>query len=81
MNRRYFILNKPSLEELKALEMCIGAMDTQRYSLDFTKILIKTTQKLIDLHITDIGTLGTEYTYEEIIVILQSSEWKNEDII
>jgi len=74
--RRYFILNRPSLDEFTALEMCIGAMHTQRYSLDGSKIFIKTTQSDIDNYINgDVSILGTEYSIEGDI--LTTSEVDN----
>lgn len=78
MERRYFVLDRPSLEEFKCLEMCIGAMHTQRYSLDGSKLLIKTTQLDIDNYITDITELGIEYSLEEIKLIMRTVAWTEE---
>ena len=41
MDRRYFILERISPNELEALEACIGESWTQRYSLDGSQVLIK----------------------------------------
>lgn len=75
---------------LYALNMCIGLPETQRYSLDGTKLYVKTTQEEIDVMMAafpdytweDIKTLtfSTEYTYEEILLELQKAEWSNEVI-
>lgn len=92
--RRYFIMDRTQAQpedEFTALELCIGAMSTQRYSLDGSKLYIKTTQKNIDQLLIDWGNLYTweqikeltfsvEYTYEEIKTILNSLEWQLEDI-
>jgi len=80
--RRYFILDRVSPNEFEALEMCIGAMETQTYSLDGLKLLIKTKQSDINNYLGgDTSILGTEYTYEEIDIILQSSEWQLQETI
>jgi len=81
MKRRYFILDRVSINEVEALEMCIGKMHTQKYSLDGLKLYIKTTQNDIDTYLSgDASILGTEYTHEEIKTILNSLEWQLEDI-
>jgi len=80
--RRYFILDRVSINEVEALTMCIGALDTQRYSLDGLKLLIKTNQLEIDTYLGgDVSILGTEYTHEEILTIMNTLEWQLEDII
>ena len=62
--------------------MCIGELDTQRYSLDGLKLLVKTNDMDIEEYLNgDVSILGTEYTYEEIITILDSSEWNLNEII
>jgi len=81
MERRYFILDRVSIHEVEALEMCIGALHTQRYSLDGLKLVVKTTQNDIDTYLGgDVTILGTEKTYEEIKVIMNSLEWKLENV-
>lgn len=73
-----------------ALQMCIGDVTTQRYSLDSTKLLIKTNQAEIDAMMLEWGNLYTfeeimnlthsvEYTYEEVLNILNGIEWQNEE--
>ena len=80
--RRYFILDRVSINEVEALTMCIGALDTQRYSLDGLKLLIKTTQLEIDTYLSgDVSILGTEKTYEEILTILNTEEWQIQEIL
>ena len=87
--RRYFIMNRSLAQpedEFTALEMCVGANHTQRYSLDNTKLLIKTTQQDIDnllLNYPDFTlqeildlTFCVEYTLEEILELTQNEEWQ-----
>jgi len=81
MERRYFILDRVSIHEVEALEMCIGDLHTQRYSLDGLKLLIKTTQNDIDTYLSgDVSILGVEKTYEEIKTIVSGIEWQLEDV-
>ena len=80
MNRRYFILKNPQPDQFSGLESCIGAMWTQRYSLDGNSLLIKTNQNIInELFNGDVSLFGAEYTLEEIKVIMQTTEWTNPD--
>jgi len=81
MERRYFILNRVSPNEVEALTMCIGALDTQTYSLNGSKLYIKTTQLEIDTYLGgNASILGTEYTYEEILTIMNTLEWQINEI-
>ena len=74
--RRYFIMSNPNDNAFQGLEMCIGALDTQRYSLDDTMLLIKTNQHLIDLYLGgDVSELGVEYSYEAIKEMMNSEDW------
>ena len=82
MTRRYFILNRISPDELEALESCIGELWTQRYSLDGSKILIKTNDNHIKKYLgKDTSKLGKEHTLEEIKVIMKTPEWQSDDLI
>jgi hypothetical protein len=95
MLRRYFIMDvlQAQAEDVtEALEMCIGLTTTQRYSLDGSKLFIKTTQKDIDAMLEKWGgsytweqiislTFTTEYTLEEVKTILRGVDWTNEDAI
>ena len=74
---RYFILDRVSPNEFQALSVCIGRLDTQRYSLDFTKLAIKTTQKNIDNYLEgDISILGAEFNEESMRNIMHTLEWE-----
>ena len=88
LTRRYFILDTTQAlpEDItEGLEMCIGDTTTQRYSLDETLLLVKTTQQTIDevlikyplLTEQDIlnDTFSTEYTLDQIKVIMNSVAW------
>jgi hypothetical protein len=79
MNRRYFILENPQPDQFQSLEACIGKMWTQRYSLNGACLLIKTNQDIIDNYFKgDVSLFGSEYTINEIKVIMQSDAWQVE---
>jgi len=91
MRRRYFIMNVDLVQPddlLAALMMCIGEVDTQRFSVNGSKLLIKTTsmeilqllkkysqytlQQIMELTHTE------EFTYDEMVNILITPEWEEE---
>ena len=79
LNRRYFILNRVSIDELEALQSCIGLPWTQRYRLDFQQVLIKVnTVWIANQEFGFVNKLGTEYTLKEIKLIMQNPEWQDE---
>ena len=76
LNRRYFIMTIPNNEENNALDICIGDNTTQKYNLDSSELLIKTTQENIDVYLSgSTESLGIEYTYEEICSVLSGPNW------
>jgi len=79
MNRRYFIMDTTQATEQEvtdALNSCIGIPETQRYSLDGTKLFIK-----CDGNHNHSSDCCTEYSYEDALVELRTPEWQEEDII
>jgi len=84
--RRYFIVDIPNENMIHALDVCIGDNSTQRYSLDGTQLFVKTNGMLLKSK-TDNGVdmntiippgLSTEYTLEEVLLILNGPEWTDE---
>jgi len=70
---RYYIIeaNDPNLNDI--INVSVGELATQRYSLDSTKIVIK-------LHTEDHNNYSfldgyTEYNHEEILPITNTPEW------
>lgn len=92
-NRRYFIMDttqaqSEDVEEAK--KMALGLVVSHRYSLDNTKVFIKTTQWEIDAMLERWSnqytweqimslTFTTEYTLEEVKTILNGIDWTNPD--
>lgn len=83
--RRYFIISLPHPNMSHALDVCIGEHVTQRYSLDGTQLLVKTTQENIDDKVNNQGVpfttifppgITTEYTDMSVLKsILENSDW------
>jgi hypothetical protein len=73
---RYYIVdaNDPNLNDI--INVSVGELATQRYSINQQKILIKL---YIDNH-NDYTFLSqyTEYTHEEILPIMYTTEWTQE---
>ena len=91
--RRYFIMDitqAQSVDVEEAKQMALGLVVSHRYSLDNSKVFIKTTQSEIDAmlerwqnqytweQIMEL-TFTTEYTLEEVKTILNGLEWTNPD--
>ncbi len=75
-HNRYFIINAddPNLQEINAV--IVGTHESQRYSLDATKIVVK-------LHEGDHSEYEfladyPEHNHEEILISLNSAEWTGE---
>lgn len=76
LNRRYFIMTIPNNEENNALDICIGDNTTQKYNLDSSELLIKTTQGNIDTYLSgSTESLGIEYTLAQVQSIITGSTW------
>ena len=72
-HNRYFIINAddPNMDEID--HVIVGELDTQRYSIDGTKIVIK-------LHEGDHSEYPfleqyQEYNHDQILDFLQTAEW------
>ena len=82
--RKYYIIKIPNENVIHSLNVCIGFNSTQRYNIAKDKLYIKTDDYQVAAE-CDKGVkmnqifppgLTTEYTYEEIKVILQGEEWQ-----
>ena len=86
MARQYFIIRVPNENVIHSLNVCIGLNITQRYNLAKDELYVKTNQAYIDKEVGKGVSLNqifppgltTEYTYEEISVILQGYEWQEQ---
>ena len=87
-NRQYFIIKVPNENVIHSLNVCIGFNSTQMYNNNNDKLFVKCTKNLVAAE-CDKGVklnkifppgLTTEYTYEEIKVILQGEEWQTSEL-
>lgn len=78
MNRRYFILDRISPDELEALDACVGENWTQRYSLDYSQVLIKVESDFLAAQeVGFIDKLGVEYRKVDLKPIISSDFWQD----
>lgn len=88
--REYFILKipNPNSQIKYALDVSIGKNETQRYSLDGSLVIIKTTpqrvgkkeEQGIPFDTIFPPGLTTELTYQEALEMMQTSEWQNNEL-
>jgi hypothetical protein len=89
-NRQYYTVKipNPNSQIQYALEVSIGENETQRYSLDGSLVIIKTTpqrvgkkeEQGIPFDTIFPPGLTTELTYNEALELMQTSEWQNEEL-
>jgi hypothetical protein len=87
MDRIYKIIELPNENVIHALNVCIGEYSNVRYSLDGSKVIIKTTQELIDIEINKGVTLEQifpsektqDFTLEQLKIELQKENWSGSD--
>ena len=78
MNNRYFIIEKTNPNYAEIIDCVVGKKETQRESLDKIKVVIKLPLGDEENHTCLEGV--TEYSHEEILPIMASVEWQEEDI-
>ena len=80
-NRQFMIFNVSELDNIDFNQVLETSKDTVRKSIDGTKTFVKW-EGNIPSSVQSLTTKEGPYTYEEIIIILQSPEWtSNEPII
>lgn len=77
LENRYFIVNIPNPRMSQIYDLAVGVESKQRFSLDGKKVMIK-------LYLGDTKDYGvlqnaTEYTHEEILIVMATPEWYKED--
>lgn len=75
---RYFIIEKTDPNYNTIIDCMVGNEETQRESLDGTKVVVKLPLNDVENHTCLNGI--TEYSHSEILVELQKPEWYEEDI-
>ena len=80
-NRQFMIFNVSELDNIDFNEVLETSKDTVRKSIDGTKTFVKW-EGNIPSSVQSLTTKEGPYTYEEILTILESSEWtSNEPMI
>lgn len=76
ITNRYFFIEASDVNLDSILNVIVGTLDEQRYSLDNTKIVVK----LHDGDYSDYAFLAIypEYNHEQVLIELQSAEWTME---
>ena len=80
-NRGFMIFNVSELGSIDFSEVLETSMDTVRISTDGTKTFVKWETSTIPQSIENLVTKEGPYNYSEIMSILGTSEWTQDDII
>jgi hypothetical protein len=79
-NRKFMIFNVSELELIDFTQVCETSIDTVRKSVDETKTFVKWDSVEIPSSVETLTTKEGPHTYEEMLIILQSSEWTDPNI-
>ena len=74
-NRQYIIFSVTELPKIDFNEVQETSIDTVRKSVDGTKTFVKWDGEIIPSSVESLITKEGPYTYNEILVILATSEW------
>jgi hypothetical protein len=85
MKRRYFFIDLPNANVSHSLNVRVGKVKSDTYSLDGTVLFVKTTNQLIANSSENFNTIfppafTTEVTLEEAKTRLRSSEFSEEEL-
>jgi hypothetical protein len=79
-NRKYIIFNMSEVDSIDFSQVMETSKDTLRKSVDNTKAIVKYAGESIPSSINSLLTKEGPYTISEILVVLATSEWTNEDL-
>ena len=79
-NRVFMIFNISELDEIDFTQVHETSKDTIRLSLDGTKTFVKWDGEIPEC-VNNLTTKEGPYTYEEILSILSTIEWSDENIL
>jgi hypothetical protein len=79
-NREFIIFNVSELNQIDFTQVLETSIDTVRKSVDQTKTFVKWDGVMPEF-VNNLTTKEGPYTYDEIISILQTSEWKDPNLI
>lgn len=79
-NRKYMIFNMSEVDNIDFSQVMEYSEETLRKSLDNTKTIVKWIGSTIPTSINSLITKEGPYTSEEILTILETSEWSEQDL-
>ena len=74
-DRNFMIFNVSEINKINFDEVLESSIDTIRKSVDETKTFVKWSGNTIPNSVQTLTTREGPYTYDEIIVILNSTDW------
>ena len=77
-DRNFMIFNVSEINKINFDEVLESSIDTIRKSVDETKTFVKWSGNTIPNSVQTLTTSEGPYTYDEIIVILNSTDWVEE---
>ena len=80
-HRQFMIFNVSELNTIDFTQVLETSIDTVRRSVDGTKTFVKWDGNTIPSSVESLTTKEGPYTYSEIIEILSSSDWTNNEMI
>jgi hypothetical protein len=79
--RQFMIFNVSELTNIDFSQVLETSIDTVRKSVDGTKTFVKWDGDIIPSSVDSLTTKEGPYTYQEIIDILNTSEWTSNEMI
>jgi len=79
-NRKFMIFNSSEIDKVDFTQILETSIETLRFSVDRSKTFVKWEGETIPTFMNLISLKEGPYSYEEILVILSSSEWTPEII-
>ena len=78
-NRKWVIFNYSEASKIDFSQVCEYSINTVRKSIDGTQTFIKWDGDTIPSSVSGLGTYIGHYNHSEILEILATSEWTDED--
>lgn len=79
--RNFMILNVSELSNIDFTQVLETSLDTVRLSVDDTLTFVKWDSEVTPVSVDSLVTKEGPYTYEEILIILSTDTWTNNDIL
>ena len=80
-HREFMIFNVSELSNVDFTQVLETSIDTVRKSVDQTKTFVKWDGETIPSSVQALTTKEGPYTYDQILVILQTPEWTSPEIV